>query len=262
MSMDKKQAARQAAAKYSTNPPAAFVEYGKLIGQIDPTFLFDEPNRECWEVIGDLNQEMLELLPQYRHPANDEFAEWMIFIDPDTPYFKGKMYQEPEFLRLLKKEDIPADIIKKTEEYVKKSEMAKLDLREGKHELRKLEEIFEEVSWIYNEESWTERSEKRNALVVQALGLSTGQARKRFDKKEAYIEYLTLVRKKGLSRHDATLRIKRQQGCKSPDAALKMLHDYRKHVLDMWKEKYPKNLPIVKKWHKGFVLPNRISPFE
>jgi hypothetical protein len=105
MNIDKKQAVRQAAAKYSTNPPAAFVEYGQLTGQIDQSFSFKEPNREYWEVVYKISREMLELLPKYRHPAADIFSESMIFIDPNSMQIKAKMHQEPEFLMQLKKRD-------------------------------------------------------------------------------------------------------------------------------------------------------------
>jgi hypothetical protein len=165
MIIDKKQAARQAAAKYSTNPSTAFVEYGKRIGRIDQSFAFDKPNREYWETLYEISREMLELLPEYRHPAGDVFTEWMWFVDLSGPEMKIRMHEEPEFLKLLKNEGVPTYIIKAIQKYVHEAERAKLDLTECQHELQGFKEKFEDARWIYYEEKWTERSEKRNAPI-------------------------------------------------------------------------------------------------
>jgi hypothetical protein len=60
--------------------------------------------------------------------------------------------------------------------------MAKLDLRECKHELEKVRKTIEKANHIYKRHQH-ERSEKRNALVIQSLGLSTGLSPKRINKK-------------------------------------------------------------------------------
>lgn len=258
MGGNKKEAARQAAAKFSTDPMSAAVEYGKLTKQIDSLFEFDESNMKHFKVVIELRDEMLELLRQYRHPTADIFAESMIFIDPNSIQIKGKMHQEPEFLILLKKESLPASVIEATEKYVKESEMAKLDFGECKHELEEVKKTIEKANRIYKGHQH-ERSETRNALVVQSLGLSTGLSPKRINKEKAYIDYLTLVRKKGLSRKDATQEIKELHGFNSYDAALKALHDYRTALIGKWKEEVsdPETLERINKWLEGFILPRR-----
>lgn len=261
MSMDKKQAARQAAAKYSTNPMEAAVEYGKLTEQIDPSFIFDESNMEHWKIVNELKQEMLELLPQYRHPANDMIAEWMIFFGhPEGPEINLEGHTDPEFLSRMKKKDTPTDTIEAVKKYVKEAELSKIELAECKDELEEYKKTFKKAFWEYNENR-SERSDKRNRRVVQTLCLSTGHAPKRLNEKKIYRYYLILVRKKGMRRHEAVEKIVKLHKLKlnnlTLNTARKMLNDYRKDVLGKWKQEDPQNLPTIKKWLRGFVPPNR-----
>ena len=73
MDIDKEGAARKAAAKFSTDLILATFEYAKILG------------RPCMATPAiaeyvKLQDEMLSLLPLYRHPANNELAEYMIFL--------------------------------------------------------------------------------------------------------------------------------------------------------------------------------------
>ena len=75
MAADKKQAARLAAAKHSTDRVGATIEFGRLTGRLcsvasDTDFAL-------------LQEELLALLPPYRQPTTDQFSEYMIFFGPD-----------------------------------------------------------------------------------------------------------------------------------------------------------------------------------
>ena len=246
MSMDKEQAARKAAAKYSTNPTAAFVEYGKLTEQID----------EHRKTVDELKKEMLGLLQQYRHPTNDIIAENMIFFGlPDGPEIYSEGHQDPEFLINLRKENIPVDLLKAVEKYVKEAELATFELADCKDELNGYLEELEKVIEIYNKNK-KKRSDKRNMMVVQALGLTSGNAPKQLNKKKIYKHYFLLVRKKGERRYEAVKKIAKLNDSTSK-TVIRMLNDYRRHVRNKWQQKDPQNLPTVEKWLKGFAPPNR-----
>ncbi len=72
------------------------------------------------------------------------------------------------------------------------------------------------------DENINERSEKRNALVVQSLGLSTGYVQKRIDIKKVYIDYVMLVRRQGMSRQKAVEEVQVKYSANSYDATLKI----------------------------------------
>ena len=157
---------------------------------------------------------MLGLIKKYRHPTNDEFAEHMIFIDPDTPNIDGRANVDPDFLDKIRKENIPADILVAIEEYVKKAELSKIELEECKHELEELKETFRKASCIYKKNGYKSSGE-RNTATVQALGLSTGRRQKEVNKKKVYVDYLRLVRKEGIPRQNAVKKVQELHGIQS-----------------------------------------------
>lgn len=72
----KELAARQAAARFATDAARAVEWYAALTGR-----------SEQWAAGGRdlLEEEMLSLLPVYRHPAHDVSTEYILFIDPSGP---------------------------------------------------------------------------------------------------------------------------------------------------------------------------------
>ncbi len=254
---DKKNAARQVAAKFSADIESATAEYGRLTNQQD-SFEFEWLNEKPVRIISKLREEMLTLLPHYRHPTWDEFAEFGIFIDPDFARFNGNIYEEPDFLSTIKEVEIPTDTIATIENYIKESERAKIDLTKNRRELMALKETFEKARRVYVENR-DQRSEKRNAMVVQTLGLSTGQTPKRIDKRAAYIDYFKFVRKEGLSRQDATKKVAALHGFNSSDAALQALHSYRSAHVAKYEEQYPSHVNKIEQWLKNFIRSRRPS---
>jgi len=250
MAVDKKNAARKAAAKHSTNPVLAAFEYAKLTGRLD--LVTTQSGREK------LQDEMLSIVPPYRHPANNELAEYMIFFDPDCIMVSGMMiYKQPGFIEALDKKGVTDDILTAIKEYVRESELHIIELAKCKDELGELSAIFSEAQLVYDVHR-DERSDKRNALVVQAIGLSTGFAPKRVDEKKIYFDYVKLVRKKGLSRDEAVEAIRRTYDLASGNAAIKFLTAYRKSILEKWKRSHASIYPEIEKRLKR-LIPRKIE---
>jgi hypothetical protein len=124
-----------------------------------------------------------------------------------------------------------------------------------KDELSELKAKFTDAQSIYNKYR-NERSDKRNALVVQAISLSTGHPPKRINRKRAYFDYVRLVRKKGMPRSEAVKVTQKKHGINSYDATLKVLYDYRSSFLTKWEEQHPSMFPDIKNRLKG-LIPSR-----
>ena len=99
MTIDKKIAARKAAAKHSANPVAATLEYANLTDQLE----------SVTTDIKRIKEEMLSELPLYRRPVNGELSEYMIFFDPDCLKLDGRVYEQPVFIEALEKEGVADD---------------------------------------------------------------------------------------------------------------------------------------------------------
>ena len=245
MIIDKKIAARKAAAKYSTDPNSATVEYAKLSGQ--PFQSITEYTR--------LQDEMLSMLPPYRHPVNGELVEHMIFFDPDCAGITGLGYEQPAFVEALEKEGVADNLLKAAKNYVRKSELSIIELSQCKNELDELKLIFSEAKRIYNE-NCDKRSDRRNALVAQAIGLSTGLTPKRIDIKKIYFDYVYLIRKDGFSRKDAVAATQKKHDLNSNDSTKKALFQYLKSHCEKLEQQHPSMFPDIKKRLKG-LIPSR-----
>jgi hypothetical protein len=248
MDIDKEGAARKAAAKFSTDLILATIEYAKILG------------RPCMATPAiaenvKLQDEMLSLLPLYRHPANNELAEYMIFFDPDCIGGGGSIYRWPNFIKRLEKEGIVDGLLTAIKKYVRESELCTIELMQCKDELSELEAKLTDAQRIYKK-CRNERSDRRNALVVQAIGLSTGHPPKRINRKRIYFDYVSLVRKKGMPRSEAVKATQKKHGIYSYDATLKALYDYRSSFLTKWKEQHPSMFPDIKNRLKG-LIPSR-----
>ena len=96
-------------------------------------------------------------------------------------------------------------------------------------------------------------SDKRNALVVQTIGLSKGIVPKRVDKKNIYFDYVKLVRKEGFSRNESAEKIRKAYGLNSHNAVCKFLYTYRKSLLEKWKQQHPTMYIEIKRRLKGMI---------
>ena len=174
MSANKKSAAYKAAAKYSTDLNGAVLEYCTLTGQVTVSFSRDDFNKA--------KEELLDILPLYRHPANDEFTEYMQFIDYDCMEGHFTVNHKPPFLDLLEKVEIEPKLLEEVKKYVEEAEQSKLALNTCQSRFTKLEKLMTAARQAYDERI-NERSDHRNSMVVQALGFSKGTRKKDFDHK-------------------------------------------------------------------------------
>jgi len=245
--MDKAHAARKAAAEYSTESIRAVARYIELTGLVD--------NYTGENIFEDARDEMFDLLPPYRHPANDIFAEYMQFIDYDCMDLSMTMRHAPSFLDLLKQSDLDPEIVSGIDEYVQEADQNKLALCKCQAALEELKNTFEKAQSVYEANSG-ERSGKRNAQVVQVLGFSTGARKKDFDYKKVYVDYVHLVRKNGLSRRDAVKRLAKEYS-RSYDTIRNVLNEKKAIMLKQWEEKSPALAPQIRKRLKGFVPQDR-----
>ena len=111
MAIEKEEAPRKAAARFSTDPHLATIEYAKMSGQLSLATLTTTEYEK-------LQDEMLSLLPLYRHPANNELTEHMIFFDPDCININGLGYPWPKFINNLEKKGIGEDLLTIIKKYV------------------------------------------------------------------------------------------------------------------------------------------------
>jgi len=248
MKINRESAARRAAAMYSTNPMLAIFKYAELLGQLTLQL--------SGEGLVRMEEEMLSLLMPYRHPMADQFGEYMAFIDPDCLAMNGTIYSDPPFSNKLKDAGIDEELLIEIKEYSKNYQLKEIEFNVCKEELEKLRAKFTEAQEVYAENN-NERSEKRNALVVQVLGLSTGHVPKRIDEKEAYVDYVKLVRRQGMCRREAVEEVQSKHDINSYDATLKILHDYRSSFFKKWKESHPSTLPQIRSRLKGFIPSRR-----
>jgi hypothetical protein len=254
---DKSKAARLAAAKHSTSPVLATLEYAELSDQRESVTTDFER----------IKAEMLSELPPYRHPDNGAEAEYMIFFGPDCLKLDGRGYEQPVFVQALEKVDVPKTIMGAVKEYVRECELSKMELVQCKDELGELKAKFSEAKQIYDENRQG-HSYKRNTKVVQFLELSTGHPTKRIYRNRLYFDYVTLVRKEGLSRKDAVEAIKKKYGISSCDRTIQILFNYRRTLFKMWDDidqnkkqdrDYLPMLPRIKKRLRGLIPSTRTS---
>jgi hypothetical protein len=267
----KKAAARRAVAKYATQPPHAVREYIRRTGMIEllpvgtreyppyPTYalgqvptiadLVNLPNftelkekmpdhAKAAQIYADAEEEMLHLLPGYRHPVNDGFAERMIFLAELTLDMTLTGYNWTPLMMEVK-ESLTEPLRSKVLKCMKDFELAKGKLNSANDELLELRSLLDEAHDDYQPSFDGERSDSRNKRVVQTLGLSTGRRQQWIDHEAAYASYVRIVRHKGLSRTDATLQIKNTFGYQSEDATLKALNKQLLQIINKWKQDSP-----------------------
>ena len=242
MQTSKEKAARQAATLHSTDRKLAVCEYCKIIGLEYLPALHKE-----------IESEMLDLLPPYRHPTFDKFGEYQVFFGPDGFLSTGKMYSPPQFMKPLQ-EKISISLFNEIAEYVREAELNKIELFEHKNKAHEITTLLANAHQRYKKSG--SRADKKNAMVVKLLGFSTGTPRKRIDHGQAYKDYVYLLRRNGLPRKDAVAQIQKKYGFQSKDSTLKSLHESRKGVLTQWKETEPTMLSRIKE-HLDGLVPSR-----
>lgn len=242
----KEKAARKAAAKYSSNLVFAVLEYGALSGQIMSIALTNGYEK--------LRDEMLSMLPRYRHPTANEIAECILFFDPEAIKLRASGYEVPSFIDMLEKKGIADHLITGIKEYVRESELRKIELAQ----CLKLKQKFLDAERTYADCRGEKRIDERNAEVVKKLGLSSSRGRPpKFDSNRMWVDYVTLVRKGGLSLYRAVQEVKKKHRRKSKTTTTKALHEQRASLLGKIEQQYPEMYDKAKECLTGLVPTRR-----
>ena len=250
MTVEREKAARMAAAKHSNNLAKAVIEYATLTGQISSGVLETS-------AYNNIRDEMLSLLKPYRHPANDEYIEQILFFDPDGIRLSGTFYEIPDFVRMLEEEGVSDHLLTEIKEYIRISGQREKELAQCKNELNDWKTKISEAKKILADTDTNERSEARNSAALIALGLSKGTARKRFDNKRIWHDYVTFVRKEGMSLSGAIKKIKKKHKNQSEDTIKATLHEQRASLLEKIAQQFPSMYDEATKLTTGFVPDRR-----
>jgi hypothetical protein len=243
--MTKEEAARKAAAMYSTNLIAAVIEYAKLTGQVDQLSDFNK-----------IQKQFLGAIPIYRHPANGRVAEYMIFIDPDCLELDGSILEMPEFLSDVAREGVSDQLLAKIKGYVLDAERERLSLVQARSKQSEAQDAVESAQQVYHD-NLEKRSSTRNSAVVRELGLSSGTTPLRLDKKAIYNDYVFFVRRKALPRREAMEETRRKYGVNSCDRVQVILFEYRDTMLKKWEREHPNLVPDIRLRLRGLIPARR-----
>ncbi|WP_339137137.1 MAG: hypothetical protein WGN25_04045 [Candidatus Electrothrix sp. GW3-4] len=259
--MDKKEAAFEVTKKHSDSLGKATLEYMNLTGQIKDG-LQQRIDKECKECLLPFNDElgcddikkeggcflsdadaikycssfrvaqkkMLDLLPDYRHPTKGILTELEIFFgDTGCEFFDTEW---PSWMKNYNFREVTPELSKEIREYVRDAEYIKKHLIK---EYKKLESLVAAAREAYKERD-KDDSHKRNARVVQALGLSSGKKGNRLsrDHRGAYEKYVRLVRNEGKSREESLEFVQQEFDYNSVDSARKSLYAELRKVKNWW----------------------------
>lgn len=256
----KEEAALKAAAKYHDYLAKAVLEYIELTGQEDDDLKqeIDKACKECEDFLsgyeGDgceymkqedgcfipdsvehcssfraAQEEMLGLLPGYRHPAKDSLTENRIFFSEQVTDMRIKFpvwMNDDDFLKL------PSELSGKIRDYIRDAEISKWTLTRECNELRAK---FIAAREAYKKINDKDESHQRNTRVVQALGFSSGQGKtKSLEHRQAYIRYVRLVRNEGKSGEEALEIVQQEFTYNSIDSARNYLYEELRKVKEWW----------------------------
>ncbi len=201
MQQEKEAAARTAAARYATDKNAAVALYAALTGQAAACAAGGSE---------ELEEEMLSLLPAYRHPVHDASTEYILFVDPAGVPAEKRGTKKSAFSF-----DTPDDVDwLHTEWQCCLAELARLE-----------------------EGAVGNRSGRGQADVVGA-GSSDAQVGD-FRRQRAYRAYIRLVRSKGLSRQAALQAVEDLYGFSDENTTLQALKAEREAVIRRWQKEAP-----------------------
>jgi len=201
----KQAAAREAAARFATDAARAVECYAALIGRSEQ---WASGEQEA------LEEEMLALLPAYRHPVHDASTEYILFVDPaglpaassGKAGFPVDALDEAPWLR--------------TEWTLCLAELARLEA---------------EIAALRRGSAGEGQKAAAEALdrdpAVAAVGC--------FRRRRAYYTYVRLVRGKGFSRQQAVHAVAALFGFSGFAAALQLLKDEQEEVIRRWQKSAP-----------------------
>ncbi|GAB6144199.1 hypothetical protein [Desulfocicer niacini] len=245
--MHKKAAARKAAAAHSTNAWKAVNEYANLTGQI----LFETDGQNVVNHFNRIREEMFNLLEPYRHPVGDSIIEYATFYSPSLEDIDFNMtgYQIPPFIDELKECEVAPNILKQIQDYVKKTEQDKIKLNDYERRLTSIESDLQDA-----QNAWDNApKDERKTLICEILGFSTGKRSRSYNGVNIFHEYVSLIRKQGLSRKKAVEEIMNKYGFTSIERTKRNLQNYRLEIYQDVDKKAPNFAKDFRKIMKGVV---------
>lgn len=197
----KEAAAREVAARFATDATRAVECYAALTGRSEQ---WASGEHEA------LEEEMLALLPAYRHPVHDASTEYILFVDPAGLPASQASSGNAVF---------PADALDdapwhRTEWTLCLAELARLEAEIA--ELRR------------------GSAKEGQKSAVDALGRDPTVSC--FRRRRVYYTYIRLVRGKGFSRQQAVHAVAALFGFSSSAAALQLLKDEQEAVVRRWQK--------------------------
>ncbi len=290
---NKKEVARQVAAKHSTHLDMATHRYMELTGLLekapkefqykikhhfddlhlnfkqvtreDPSFTLDD---DCysypWKVTNAVpfkqaQKEMLSVLEGYKHPVKNALIEHEIFFG-DNGFRFEKVLRSPDWVKDSKSLlEVPKPLREKIRTYVNEAEDVKRYYKDCRKELTRLREMIAHATDEYKPRPGNDTSAKRNARVVPALGLSPGKKGrvKTIDHDGAYCRYVQLVRHQGESQQEAIKVLRKAFDYQSNDTTIKHLHDSLLKVKEWWRTVEREKPPGLKEYWIGLVPDRR-----
>ncbi len=188
----KKMAAIRSAAKNATNPVTAVADYMMSTGLADHV---------------KAKEEMFSILPGYRHPVNDFIVEgWIFFAGFELDCVSNSWNTPDWFDELTRIPSIPKLLLDQVRQYVKNSELKKIDLNSTKNELLQKNALLDNAYDDFQPRVKKEKYYIRAKRVVEGLGLPE-KRRDAHDPEDLYKTYVRLVRHEGLSRKKATFKV-------------------------------------------------------
>ncbi len=199
----KEAAAREAAARFATDATRAVELYAALTGR-----------SKQWAGKGQeaLTEEMLSLLPAYRHPVHDASTEYILFIDP------GGLPPAPE-----RSNNAVFPAVSLDEEWLR------AEWAQCLAELARMEAEIAEMGGRDGQER------PQGVTDPSGRGVTVGCFRQQM----AYRTYIRLVRSKGFSRRQAVDAVAILFGFPSFAAALQTLRVQQKEVIRRWQQSAP-----------------------
>lgn len=184
-------------------------------------------------------EEMLSLLPKYRHPVrNSIFVEAMIFLARDPEITMTAYTWTPLMMEV--KESVPEPMRSKILQELETLELTKGKLNTAIEERNNALDTLDAAWKAYQPKDKGEATNKRQKRVIRELGFSDGKRPKTFNSEVLYRDYVKLVRRKNFNRHDAVNKAANLHHITS-NTALKELHKFRAQVKKTIKLKYPTN---------------------
>lgn len=278
-SMKKEEAALKAAAKHHDFLDKATHEYMELTGQVSEEFRqkLDDMCNQClqryqrvsngeitceylkankinciypYEIKLDdsfraAREEMLDLLPGYLQPVRNILREYQIFFG--NPPIERPKYPIVSHLWTRDKHlsSLPEPLRDTIQQYAMDAELDKYYLSKARKENEELRKQLAAAREAYKKINDDDDSHERNARVVQALGLSSGQGKaKSTDHRAAYMRYVRLVRNEGKSREEALKRVQQEFPYNSINSARIYLYAELRKVKDWWRNRNDLNYAL------------------